>query len=234
MIVKARIPKNRLAKIQKLKRKKFHPALHHAHKEHRMSYKTLYYIKSYGKDRHLWHSIVKQSIKILILASILSTIGGLWLEGIQQKLLLTPLIILLPALNDMIGDFGTIIGSKFTTMLFLKKTGDKWWKSGHVHSLVVSVLSVAVISAVYIGLLSSAMSVLQGYQLSQIIAMKVLAISLLSTVLLIGLICIISFVGGLYIFKKGEDPNNFLVPITTSVADLGSLIIFSLLVVRFF
>lgn len=229
-----KISRAHIRKIQKLGRRKFHPYLHRAHKKHRLSYRTLYYIKSYGQDRHVWHAIVKQSIKILILASIISTVGGLGLENIQSKLiLLMPLIILLPALNDMIGDFGTIVGSKFATMLFLKKVGNKWWKSEEVHKLITTVFMIAFIMSLYIGVLSSIVSVTQGFSLTYVLFFKVLLISIACTLLLIGIICAVAFAGGLYIFRKGEDPNNFLVPITTSVADFGSLVMFSFFVITF-
>ncbi len=36
------------------------------------------------------------------------------------------------------------------------------------------------------------------------------------------------------VYKNGEDPNNFLIPISTAVADLGSMVIFTLLVMWMF
>ncbi|MGB9675390.1 MAG: hypothetical protein ACPLYW_02200, partial [Candidatus Nanoarchaeia archaeon] len=59
--------------------------------------------------------ILRESLVILIVASILSTIGGIGLEALKTKFIfLIPLLILIPALNDAIGDFGVIISSKFT------------------------------------------------------------------------------------------------------------------------
>ena len=61
--------------------------------------------------------IMKESIKILILASLISSLGGIGLESVNVKLIaLLPLLILLPAMNDMIGDFGAIISSRISTM----------------------------------------------------------------------------------------------------------------------
>ncbi|MFN7088783.1 MAG: YbfB/YjiJ family MFS transporter [Candidatus Paceibacteria bacterium] len=44
----------------------------------------------------------------------------------------------------------------------------------------------------------------------------------------------LAIIGGFWIYKRGSDPNNFLIPITTSVADFSSLILFSLLVAFLF
>ena len=45
---------------------------------------------------------------------------------------------------------------------------------------------------------------------------------------------IFSIIAGLHFYRKGEDPNNFLIPITTSIADLSNMFILSILVVLFF
>jgi cation transporter-like permease len=56
----------------------------------------------------------------------------------------------------------------------------------------------------------------------------------LSTLALVSIICLISIMWGLYIFHKNEDPNNFLIPLTTAVADLGSMLIFGAMIVAMF
>jgi len=45
---------------------------------------------------------------------------------------------------------------------------------------------------------------------------------------------ITSIVAGLHFYRKKEDPNNFLIPITTSIADFVNMALLSLLVVMFF
>jgi len=192
-------------------------------------------MKEYGPHSHVASLIIKESIKILLLASIISSIGGMHLKPVEGTLVtILPLLILLPALNDMIGDFGTIVSSKFTTMLYLGLLGRKWWQSKHVHELILTILIVALIASVYIGSLSYLMASAKGYTFSTAIFLKVLIISIIATASLVGIIIIISIVGGIWIYKKKEDPNNFLIPITTSVADLGSLLFFSVLVTVFF
>src|SRR3989344_4456058 len=107
-----------LRKLQKIKRKKHHPLIHQIHQRHKISKKTLFYVKEYGPHSHVPRTIIRESIKILIFASVLSSLGGLALEHIKAIFVsVLPLIILLPTLNDMVGDFGTIIASRFSTML---------------------------------------------------------------------------------------------------------------------
>jgi len=188
-------------------------------------------MKEYGPHSHVAANIIKESIKILILTSLISSIGGISLNNVQAKLLtILPLIILLPAMNNMIGSMGTIVSSKFTTMLYLKKVSVKWWTSPELHKLFFTVLAVAMISSVYISILATGISVYSGYALSSTIALDVLFFSLVSTFIIVILIFFISVTGGIFIYKRKEDPNNFLIPIATSVADLGSMLIFVFLV----
>ncbi len=229
------LPKSYRKKIIKLRRKHHHPLLHHIHKKHRISYKTLTYMKEYGPRSHVYHVIIKESIKILILASILSSIGGFGLQNMQGKLIaILPLLILLPALNDMIGDYGAIVSSKFTTMLYLGKIKGSPWKSESVHRLFFTIFSIAIISSIYIGIFSSVLAFSGGFPIDFWLFVKVAGVSVASTLILVGIIFLLSVLVGSYVFKRNEDPNNFLIPIATSVGDLGSMAIFSLLIILLF
>ena len=230
-----KIPRHKIEKIRKMKRKKFHPMLHRTHKKHRISYRTLYYIKSYGKEMHVWHAILRQSIGILLFASVVSTFGGLWLQSLEAKItVFLPLLIMIPALDDMTGDFGTIISSKFTTYLFTGKIRGKWYKAFKVQELTLTIYIIALISSVYISVVSSLIALFSGFPLSFEFFIKLLGISVLSTMLVVTLLTAISFAGGYLIFKRGDDPNNFLIPITTAVADFSCLAIFSYAVITMF
>ena len=78
-----------------------------------------------------------ESIKILVLAAILRLIGGLGVQSVSEKLvMITPLLIVLPALNAVVGNFGGITSARFTTLLYLglvKKSN--WRRSKKVRKL---------------------------------------------------------------------------------------------------
>ena len=227
--------KRALKKVTKLKRHEHHPVLHHLHRRYGISRKTIFYMKEYGPRSHVAHVIVKESLKILIMASIISSIGGIGMESISSRLVtIIPLLILLPALNDMVGDFGCIVSSKFTNMLYLGKVGNKWWRSRHLHTLFLVILSTSFITSVFIGVAASVIAYWSGFSLTLDVFLKVLSIAVLSNIILVTVIFTISIIGGLGIYHKNEDPNNFLIPIATSVADLLNLAIFAALVVMFF
>src|SRR3989344_6261647 len=234
-------------RIVKLKRKHHHPLVHHIHKKHNISYKTLLYMKEYGPKSHISHVIIRESLKILILASIISSVGGVGLNSIQNKLFtILPLIILLPALNSMIGSYGAIVSSKFTMMLYLGKIRGTsagnipktyffpFLKNENLHKLFFTLLCIGIISAVYMSLLSVGIAYIKGFEISLGLILQILEISLISVIILVSLIFTISVSVGLWIYRKKEDPNNFLIPIATSIGDLGSMCIFSLLVFLLF
>lgn len=222
------IPKKQ---IQKIPKHKYHKLIHHLHEEHKISKRTLFYMKEYGPRSHAAAEIIKDSLEILILTSVISTIGGIGLQSIKSQLFIfLPLLILVPALNKMIGDFGAIVSLRFTTSLFLGKVKTGWWKSELVKKLFTKLFVVAIISSLYLGIFSYAISLLKGSILTENLLIKILSISILTTLSLFSIIFLVSIVGGYWIFKRGEDPNNFLIPITTSLADLGSIFVFAILI----
>ncbi len=221
-----------LKKVQKLERKKYHPLIHQVHKKHQISKRTLFYIKEYGSHSHVPRTIIRESIKILIFASILSSLGGLAFEQIKEIFIsITPLIILLPTLNGMIGGYGGIFSSKFATLLHEHKQKETLKKA--LKKLMLQLLIISLITAFSASLLALGISSLK-HPATPNLAAKIIAITLIDTLLLITILFCISIGAGIYVWKKQEDPNNFLIPITTSIADFGNMIILAVLIVLFF
>ncbi len=226
---------SKIKRLEKLERKYHHPYLHKVRAEHHISGHTLYCVKEYGKKSHVGHVIIKESIRILILASVLSSVGGIALQTIQQKITtILPLLILLPALNHMIGSFGIVVSSKFTEFVYLDKIRGSAWRSHEVHKLLATIIVIATLSAVYIGVAAYAISYMRGFAFSMWLLLKILQLSIVATAALVGIIFFISVSLGMHFCRKQEDPNNFLIPISTSIADLGSMAIYSAMIVLLF
>jgi len=217
--------------VIKLKRHRYHILQHKIREKHNVSRGTVFYMKEYGPHSHVSSVIIKESFKMLVLAALLTSLGGLGIQGIKQNLILIlPLLIILPALNAMVGNIGTVVSSKFTTALYLGKIRGSALSSPHIKELFLTSLVIAILSAIYISSLSYGLAILKGFEFSAPLFLKIISITLISTLLLVFLIFGISVFLGLKIYRAQEDPNNFLIPITTSVADLGSMLVFSLLV----
>lgn len=174
-------------------------------------------------------------MKILILASILSSVGGIALHGAQDKIIaVLPLLILLPALNDMIGDFGTIISAKFTTMCYTGKIKENPFRSKYIKDLFATVMIVGFLAAIYIGTIAYFMAYSKGFLFTIDLFFRVVGVAVISTLLIVSFIFVVSVILGIRICAKGEDPSNFLIPLTTSLADLANLAFLSIMAVLLF
>ncbi|HLC50923.1 MAG TPA: magnesium transporter [archaeon] len=224
-----------LERLRKMERRRYHHLIHKLHKKHHISRKTLFYVKEYGPHTNVPRTIIRESVKILLLASIVSSVGGFALESIKNTFLtLTPFIILLPLLNNMIGSYGTIFSSKISTMLHEGKLKYTLMRSRDLRELFLTILLTAVITSIVGTSLSLSIAFLAGSFLDHALILKIFLVSLVDVVLLVGILFFVSLFGGLYFYKKNEDPNNFLIPITTSIADFGNMMILAFLIIYFF
>jgi cation transporter-like permease len=239
VVVTPRLPR-KLEALRALPRKHFHALQHELHKKHKLSRKTLFYVKEYGPHSNVAGTIIKESVKILLLASLISSLGGLALEEVKPLLVsLVPIVVLLPALNHLIGNCGTIFSSKFSAMLWegkmrgLKGPALSEFNNAVLRKLFAQVLVLAVFSALA-GAAAALMLSGQRFSSDAVFAAKIFAISLIDSVILVFVLLAVAVLGGTYFYAKREDPNNFLIPITTSVADFGNMLLLALLVTLFF
>jgi cation transporter-like permease len=65
-------------------------------------------------------------------------------------------------------------------------------------------------------------------------AAAIFAIAIVDVVAVVSILFVVAVVAGIHFYKKGEDPNNFLIPITTSIADFGNMLLLAALVMMFF
>lgn len=221
--------------LKKIERKKHHPLVHTVHKKFGISRKTLFYVKEYGSNANVPRRIIKESLGILVLASIIASFGGFALEQIKTLFVsITPLIILLPALNGMIGDYGIIISSRFSTMLHEGHIKGNLLKIKELKRLIKEVFITALIASIFSLIISATASKILGFAPTAGVFYKIVLIVLINTFSLITILFATAIFAGLYFYKKQEDPNNFLIPITTSITDFGNMLILALLVILFF
>lgn len=220
--------KKRLAKIR---RYKHHPLIHRIHETHKISHKTLFYMKEYGQKSHIVSVILKESLLALTIAFLVGIIGGISLQTVKSNFIaFLPLLILLPALNDMVGDYGMIIVARLSTLVFTRHIPRNWWMSEEVRKIMRTIVSVAILSSVYIALVSSVIGYFKGLPLALDSIIKVVEVSFITTLAMVVMVIVLSTFAVLYVYKRKEDPNNIVMPLMTSIADLGTILIFALLV----
>lgn len=231
----ARQMEKHLIQLTKIERHRHHPLLHTIHKKHNISRKTLLYVKGHTREEHMAHKIIHGSLKFILLATLISALGGFALEQVRDIIIpILPLIILLPAFNNMVGDFGIIVSSRLSVMLHEKQVKKRFWESDELKRMAVQIAIVSIITAFATAVLALIIPGIIGSSVNLVTAGKVVLIAVLDAFLLVSAILIISVIAGIYVFRKKKDPNNFLIPITTSIADWANMVVLALLVIIFF
>ena len=90
--------------------------------------------------------------------------------------------------------------------------------------MIIALLTASICSIIALGL--STFTTALTYD----IALKVFLITIIDVIVLVSILFIVAIAAGIYFYKKKEDPNNFLIPMTTSIADFGNMLILALLV----
>jgi len=176
--------------------------------------------------------IIKESIIVILITAVIGFCTGSFLSANEDILYYVPVIlIILPALNDTIGDVSTIIVSRLTTHLFLGIIDPKIRISKRLTDDFFSLLIIIILCSITILVLGYIIAFFTGIPLAN--PFLIIFIILLSGMFLFTVLSIFLFVGAIYLFKKGHDPNNFLIPIATTLADFLTPISVIFLVIIF-
>lgn len=159
---------------------------------------------------------IKESVYTIFIVSIIVNITGSVLSQISEIIGHRPEIyIVYPALIDTMGDVGAIVGSTATTKLALGSIKSSFKSIKYHRNQIVGAWIASVFMYVFYALISSL------YEGSMNIFSTLRFIGLLLATNLfaaIFMVCI-SFGVAILTFKKGLDPDNFVIPIESSLAD---------------
>jgi len=145
-------------------------------------------------------------------------ISGTLLFSNEDLLYTVPIMLLiLPALNSLIGDISTVLVSRLTTHLYIGSLQPRVQKSERLkedfYGLLITLL-LSLGALIFLGYLSSVFSGIE------IVNPLLITLIICTTVLLIfAMMFLLSFVSAIVLFKRGMDPNNFLIPLITSLID---------------
>jgi len=120
-----------------------------------------------------------------------------------------------PALIDTVGDVGSVVGSIATTRLALGFINPSFTSIGRIKKQILSSWLVSII--IFVSL--SFLSLLLNGIIDALIFVGFTYLLLLTNVIAIPIIVAISYVISILAFKGGFDPDNFVIPIESSLAD---------------
>jgi mgtE-like transporter len=165
-----------------------------------------------------FQKILKESVIIVILSSLMGMISGTVLSINEEILYSIPVILLLlPSLNSLIGDISTVLISRLTTQLYIgiippKVTKSESLKDNFIGLLITTLLGLGALLGIGYGT-----AVLTSVPIINPLFM--ILILLITMLILFCIMFVILFISSVYLFKKGKDPNNYLIPAITSLLD---------------
>lgn len=160
--------------------------------------------------------IIKESLPTMLLVAFMVNITGTVLKGISnladgRREIYT----VYPAIIDMMGDVGLVVGSAATTKLALGVLAPSFSSIKNHAKNIFSAWTASLVLFAVLGLLSLAingMFSLQGIS-------SLLLILFVSNVIAFTVIVLLSYGIAILTFKRGLDPDNFVLPIGSSLAD---------------
>lgn len=171
-------------------------------------------IKNYREKEFV--ETVKEFFLTLVLVTFIVNVTGSILGKISQVIGGKPEIYMVyPALIDTVGDVGAIVGSTATTKLAFGTIGSSFSSIKQHLAEIGGAWSASLIMFTLYAIIASSM---HGLTASSDI-LRFMVQLLTTNILAVSLMVIVSFAVAIYTRKRGWDPDNFVIPIESSLAD---------------
>ncbi len=175
----------------------------------------LYIIPKNFKERDFRRNL-KESLLPMLLVSVIVNVTGTVLKSISYIVGESKEVyIVYPALIDMIGDTGSIVGSTATTKLALGLLRPSLLSIRYHAKTILSAWAASIVLFFILAFLSPAIN----GTLSLSTFVNLLYVLLIANVLAVLAIVLLSYGFSILTFQKGLDPDNFVNPIESSFAD---------------
>ena len=160
--------------------------------------------------------IIKESLPTMLLVAFMVNITGTVLKGISNLAAgRREIYTAYPAMIDMMGDVGLVVGSAATTKLALGVLTPSFSSIKNHAKNIFSAWTASLMLFVVIGILSLAINGV--YSLHGISSL--LLILLVSNVIAFVSVVLVTYAISILTFKRGLDPDNFVIPVGSSLAD---------------
>jgi mgtE-like transporter len=163
--------------------------------------------------------IVRENLALLIPLSVLGTLAGLtYSSNLDALVTIAVFLILIPPFTGVLGSIGGILGSRLSTGMHTGELNPSFLpERGVVHHFIISYLYTLILLPL-LALIAHGAAVLMGLN-SPGLGMLV-AISLAAGLVVMTLVNGVAYVTASLSFRYGLDPDNFGVPVITSLIDL--------------
>jgi len=159
---------------------------------------------------------IKESLLALFFVAFIVNVTGTVLKGVDNVVSSAKEIyIVYPALIDTVGDVGSIIGSTATTRLAVGLFKPSFRSILNHRKRIVTTW----IASVVMFILFSVTSLLTQGMLTAHVFLRFSALLITTNLIAVIAIALISFYVAILTYRRGLDPDNFVIPIESSLAD---------------
>ena len=174
-----------------------------------------FYILSKNLHEAEFMKTLKESMVTMLLVSFLVNITGTLLLGISEFVAeRVEIWTIYTALIGMIGNVGSVVGSTATTKLALGLLTPSFSSMRNHAKTIFSAWSASIIMFVVLAVLSMSIHSLSFSSFYNLISVVIVA-----NVLAVASIVVLSYAVSILTFKRGLDPDNFVIPVESSLAD---------------
>ena len=159
---------------------------------------------------------LKESMVTMLLVAFIVNVAGTLLLGISNFVEdRVEIYTIYTALIGMIGNVGSVIGSTATTKLALGLLAPSFSSMKRHTKSIFSAWSASIIMFVLLAVLS--LSIHKLFSFSSFYSL--ISVVLVANLLAVATIVILSYAISILTFKRGLDPDNFVIPVESSLAD---------------
>lgn len=164
-----------------------------------------------------WRTITRQSLPVLFGALVIGLMAGQIMVAFQERLLALPMLLaLVPAVNGIGGNVGSILGSRVASGLHfggLWSNGGRGFRRDVTASLILTIVTFAFLGAVAY-LAAPLIGTESPIRLPQLVLTTLIAGLGLMLVMIVLVIAV-----GMLSHRYGWDPDNTVVPVLTTAGD---------------
>ncbi len=171
-------------------------------------------------------NIIRQSLPLLIVLVILEIIAGQFLNN-ETLLLSSGILMLIPVLNGIGGNLGSILAARLTSALHMG-TIEASYKNKELRKNILLIFLLGISIFLLMGMIIFIITPMFEFS-SELPIWKLAVIFLGSGLLLLTVLTTVCVFSVFISYKKGIDPDNVVIPIVTTIGDfIGIISIFTL------
>ena len=166
--------------------------------------------------------IVLESYPLLLACGVISLAAGYLLNVYAEKLVLIPLILMMvPPLNGLGGNVGSILGARLTSALHLGTIESKFARQKILDQNLAASALMGLGAFTFAGAVFFAVA--WGFGSPLIDSVKLSLAFFMAGAMLSAVVVFVTVASAFISFRKGLDPDNIVIPIVTSIGDVSGI-----------